>query len=55
MKTLSHFVATWPSFLRAVFRISLITTALFVSGCGQTGDLYLPGDPPNSAKKSKNE
>jgi predicted small lipoprotein YifL len=33
----------------------LIGISLFMASCGQTGDLYLPGDEPGSKKeKSKN-
>jgi predicted small lipoprotein YifL len=35
--------------------VLLIGISLFMASCGQTGDLYLPGDEPGSKKeKTKN-
>lgn len=41
--------------IKALMLASLVTCALFATGCGQTGPLYLPDDKPNekTAEKSK--
>lgn len=39
-----------PYFL-AVLLVILLGSALLISACGQTGDLYLPGDEPKTEQE----
>jgi len=41
--------------LKQYFLAILVSSALLIAACGQTGDLYLPEDEPEKTSKEKSK